>query len=103
MPFYLSGGSSGGQGHPEGAPAPRLALYLYLAPVGLDNLFDQRQPQADTTVAAGGATVYLIKALKDTFQLIVRDADPVVAHLQDQVAPCLCQVDDDFSACRGEF
>ena len=46
------------------------------------NLFDQCQTDPGPLVAARRASFHLSEAVKDPFQLIVRDADPVVFDLQ---------------------
>src|SRR5881296_1834722 len=50
--------------------------------VEVDNLFDQCQTDPGPLVAARRASFHLSEAVKDPFQLIVRDADPVVFDLQ---------------------
>ncbi len=48
----------------------------------LDDLFDQRQAQSHTTVPPLGGAVYLVEPIKDATQLVWRDADAGVGHIQ---------------------
>jgi ribosomal protein L11 methyltransferase len=63
-------------------PDPDLTLRRDLSAVSLDNLFDQRQPQANAAIAPGAAAIHLVKALKDAPQMLRGNADAGVDYLQ---------------------
>ena len=75
-------GSPARQGDREGRTLAKLALHRDPSPVEVHNLFDQCQADPGPLVAARSASFHLSEAVKDPFQLIVRDADPVVFDLQ---------------------
>ena len=63
------------------SPGPDLTLRRDLSAVSLDNLFDQRQSQANAAIAPGAAAVHLVKALKDAPQMLRGNADAGVGYL----------------------
>jgi hypothetical protein len=67
------------------APA-RLALDADPPAVQLDDLLGQRQPNPGSFVATIGRRVHLRKALEQLRQIVVRDPDPGVFHLDPKLA-----------------
>ena len=64
----------------EEAAFSRSTVNAYLATVGLDDVLDDRQPQAGTTLLAAAGLIDPIESFKQTRQMLAIDAAPKITH-----------------------
>src|SRR5690348_17104242 len=70
------------QGEAYGRAASRLAVDVQLAPVGDDEVLDDRQPEAGAAELPRAGPVDPVEALGDARQVGPRDADAGVGHAE---------------------
>ncbi len=93
-----------GQPHRERRPAAEpLAVHADRAVVGIDDLLDDRQPQAQAAAVAVARGVALREPVEHVGQEIRRDALPRVADTNAQAGVVLRQRDHDATARRREL
>ena len=73
----------------EGRPSPDDAVDLETAAVVRDDVLHQRKPQARPTLGAALSGIDPVEALRQTRQVLGRDAVPVIAHFRTGPDPLL--------------
>src|ERR1039458_10722476 len=79
-PPSFGGGGGSGEGEMEGGALAQLAFDPGLSAVGLNNMFDNGQPQAGAAAFPGAGAVHAVEPLKDAADGVGGDARAVVGH-----------------------